>query len=341
LLGCTRNKRSRMSAAVRSRSRVVIQDGGIRLGRWLAVGFHRTLRVPDDGGSYPLPPTFGRFPIYSCADCDRIPKSWQRASSFFIPVYQSEALWLGFGGAAWHPAALMIAADGVNVITGEPWNAPLAGTPQNYLVVPDQPWLDGIRTHGGLVRQFVAMPLGEGFTLAEQLPRRGMKRGIQLRAHEAKPGRFADEAPPMGGDFDQPRIMRSPDLRPGMGVGAGGNIVQKIYPDRHGFDCWEGKEADRAQVYLVNSAQFSWITGQAPPPPLISAADYTKIGLPWFKLWDAELGDLGSQSVLEVVKSIGDIAAAIGSSSEDPTVHIPENQIKEIRPVKPDRRPRR
>jgi len=326
---------------VRSRSRVAIQDEGIQLGRWLTVSFHRTLRVPDDGGSYPLPPTFGRFPIYCCADYDRIPKRWQRPASFFIPVYQSEALWLGFGGESWHPAALVIAADGVNVTTGEAWNAALNGTPQNYVVVPDQPWLDGIGTQAGLVRQFVAMPLGQGFTLAEQVPRQGMKQGLQLGAHDARPGRFPNQAPPLAADFDQPRIMRSPGLRPGMGIGAGGNIIQKIYPDQHGFDCWESNETASAQVHLLNSAQFSWITGHPPPPPLISAADYTKIGLPWFKLWDAELGDLGSQSVLEGVKSVGDVAASRGLSGGDATVQIPGNQIKEIRPAKPNRRPRR
>jgi hypothetical protein len=327
-----------MSAAVRSRSRVVVHDGGIRFGRWLAVCFHRTLRVPDDGGSYPLPPTFGRFPLYPCANYqDRVPNTWGRSASFFIPAYQSEALWLGFDGESWHPAALVIGADGVNVITGEPWNAPLAGTPQNYVVVPDQPWLDGIKTRVGLVRQFVAMPLGEGFTLTEQLRRRNMNQGIQLRAHEAKPGRFPDQAPPRGADFDQPRIMRSATFGATMGIGAGGNIVQKIYPDRYGLDCWESNGTARVQVYIVNSAQFSSITGQPPPPPMISAADYTRIGLPWFKLWDAEFGDLGSQSILEGVKSIGNIAASRGLSSGDPTVHIPENQIKEIRPSRPNR----
>lgn len=27
------------------------------------VSFHRTLRLPDDGRDYPLPPTLGRFPV--------------------------------------------------------------------------------------------------------------------------------------------------------------------------------------------------------------------------------------------------------------------------------------
>ena len=40
---------------------------------------------------------------------------------------------------------------------------------QNYLVAPDQPWLDGFCVAKGLIRQFVAMPLGKGYTAEAQL----------------------------------------------------------------------------------------------------------------------------------------------------------------------------
>jgi hypothetical protein len=115
-----------------------------------------------------------------------------------------------------------------------------------------------------------------------------------------------------------------------MGVGAGGTITQKIYPDTHGFDTWERDGTSPALIYIINSEQFSSITGEAPPPSPISAADYTKSGFPWFELWDAERGDLGSQSVLEDVKSIGTLAASRHPSSQEPAIRIPKNQIKKI-----------
>ena len=37
---------------------------------------------------------------------------------------------------------------------------------QNYIVVPDQPWLDGYN-NDGVVRQFVAAPLGDGVTVRQ------------------------------------------------------------------------------------------------------------------------------------------------------------------------------
>jgi hypothetical protein len=42
---------------------VVIESDGIRIGERLGISFHRTLRVPDDGRTYPLPPGLGRFPV--------------------------------------------------------------------------------------------------------------------------------------------------------------------------------------------------------------------------------------------------------------------------------------
>jgi hypothetical protein len=316
---------------VKTPSRVLVENGALRLSRWLSVGFHRTLRVPDDGGSYPLPPSFGRFPLYACVDYrDRVPQAWTRTlNNFFIPVYQREALWLGFDGQPWHPTAVVVTAGGVNVITGEPWKAPLSGNPQNYVVVPDQPWLDGIRTHAGLVRQFVAVPLGAGFTLDEQLQQGSAAHGIALREHAARPGCFPDQGPSARTEIaETPRMHSLP--APAMGIGAGGTIKQKIYPDTYGIDCWNGHSTAAAKVYIINSAQFIYVTGRPPPPPVISAADYTRSGFPWFALWDAESGDLGSQSVLEQVKSIGSIDRSRDPQHQDQSIDIPKDQIKLI-----------
>ena len=42
---------------------------------------------------------------------------------------------------------------------------------EDYFEVPEQPWLDGFCTGSGVVRQFVAMPLGSGYTVEEQVTR--------------------------------------------------------------------------------------------------------------------------------------------------------------------------
>ena len=56
---------------------------------------------------------------------------------------------------------------------------------QDYINPSTQLWLDGICTEPGIVRQFVAMPLGEGYTIEEQLTGSAEVGGIQLDLFEA------------------------------------------------------------------------------------------------------------------------------------------------------------
>ncbi len=82
-------------------------------------------------------------------------------------MYQSEALWLSF--SARYPFAVKIAVGKITAVSDAEWTAELPGEPQDYVVVPGQPWLDGFSVGAGLIRQFVAMPLGAGDSVEEQL----------------------------------------------------------------------------------------------------------------------------------------------------------------------------
>lgn len=64
---------------------------------------------------------------------------------------------------------------------------------QDYVVAPDQLWIDGIASEPGIVRQFVAMPMGQGYTVEAQLT--GVERigGLQL---EITPALFKPRIPP-------------------------------------------------------------------------------------------------------------------------------------------------
>ena len=64
--------------------------------------------------------------------------------------------------------AVKIGTGKINVITGKPWKSKIISNVtknQNYVALPKQPWLDGINCGNGYVRQFVAMPLGKGYTV--------------------------------------------------------------------------------------------------------------------------------------------------------------------------------
>src|SRR5687767_6478411 len=144
---------------------VIIDGDVVRIGERLTVSLQRTLRIPDDGRQYPLPPGLGAFPLRRVEDyAGRVPPRWRERGGVFIPVYQREALWLGFDGAEWKPNAVKVGVGGVNAVSGAPWDETLRQSPRDYIVCPQQPWLDGINAGRGFIRQFVAMPLGAGST---------------------------------------------------------------------------------------------------------------------------------------------------------------------------------
>ncbi len=150
-----------------------------------SIDFQRTLRIPDDNREYALPPGLGSFPLSHVDDYEEtVPEKWMTHGGVFLPMYQSEAMWINFSGS--YPMAIKVAAGKIDAITGEGWKNGITKRPQDYLVVPEQPWLDGFNVDDGLIRQFVAMPLGEGYTAEEQLTGEAEHGGVQIIIYPMK-----------------------------------------------------------------------------------------------------------------------------------------------------------
>lgn len=245
-------------------------------------------------------------------------------------MYQREALWLGFDGAGWKPNAVKIAVGKINAISAGEWNELLHRDPQDYIICPNQPWLDGINAGDGFIRQFVAMPLGNGNTVEAQVTGVESEGGIQILVYEPKPGKFPEQPPPPS-DLG-PQIMSAPMGGFEMGLGAGGKIKQKIYPDPYGLDTWDADNYGFVFVYIVNSQQYRELTGLEPPSTPISAQTYTQYGLPWFDLYDEEKADLAASEQLAKVKSIQEQEAARGIAAQenDVSVDVAESDIKKL-----------
>ncbi|MEU1571431.1 hypothetical protein ABZ519_09770 [Streptomyces collinus] len=160
---------------------VRIDGNTLRLPGGVAVRFIRTLRLPETG-THPLPPGLGEFPVRRVADYgDRVPEALRARGGVMLPVYLREAMWLSFGGTS-EPAALQVGVGKVCAVSGRPWSDRLARGPQNYVVLPRQPWLDGINSGTGTVRQFVAVPLGLGATVEGQVTGEEVWGGVQLQS---------------------------------------------------------------------------------------------------------------------------------------------------------------
>lgn len=104
-------------------------------------------------------------------------------------------MWINFVSSG--PFAIKIYVGGVNAISGIPVDKSPVATPtdenvkkfnkskQDYIVLPQQPWLDGIADAEGVVRQFVAMPMGQGYSVEAQITGQETCGGLQF---EITPG---------------------------------------------------------------------------------------------------------------------------------------------------------
>jgi hypothetical protein len=100
------------------------------------IEFQRTLRIPDDGKDYPLPPGLGRFPLCHVDDyATRVPPSWIEHGGVMLPMYQSEAMWLNFSShydderGVEYPFAIKIATGKINAVSGGDWSKGLHRRP--------------------------------------------------------------------------------------------------------------------------------------------------------------------------------------------------------------------
>lgn len=319
--------------------KLLIEPRGVRANSRLQIGFERTLRLPDDGKTYPLPPGLGALPVRRVMDyAERAPAAWRAGgpNDLFLPLHDREALFLVFAGTEGQPCAVQVGVGGINAVSGQAWNETLQADPQDYLVCPPQPWLDGINAGAGMVRQFVAVPLGQGYTVEGQLTGQEALGGIQILIWDAKPGRFPDSPPESVGEKTiestavglESLVLETPGV---MGLGAGGQMRQKIYPDPHGIETWESAPAASLRVHLVRARDWAALTGEEPPPTPVSAALYTAYGLPWFALEDADWGDVAAASSLARVKSIQELerekTGRCGADLDGTSLALPDQQI--------------
>ncbi len=210
---------------------------------------------------------------------------------------------------------------------------------QNYLVVPPQPWIDGWKAEDGKVYQFVAAEMGSGETVEGQITGKEVAGGIQMIVYDPKDGQKLVHATRpheflVGGSFEsmyygdsgeksfgealyccdmaaapQKKYMMSrgcvKSVR-SMGLGRGGEIEQKIYPDPHGIEVWKEKPTAVEMIYLVSSEDFKQVTGHEAPPTPVTYQKYQQNGLPWFELHDNKYKDTKGSDLFAKLKPVGE-----------------------------------
>lgn len=154
-----------------------------------SIALKRTIRIPDDDKINNLPPDLGNFPLEKDKDeKDKKDKDTEKVKnkkvkSIMVPMYQREALWINFSNMpADRQIAVKVGVGDLDAITGQKWvDGLITRYPQNYILPPNQRWLDGIyqKSEPSLysqinsVRQFVAMPIDDSSTIEAQLLKQG------------------------------------------------------------------------------------------------------------------------------------------------------------------------
>lgn len=106
-------------------------------------------------------------------------------------------MWISFKCERKQDYLIKVYVGGANAISGESVvedagtrlrrqakQANSAASLQDYIVVPGQPWLDGIANSGGTVRQLVAMPFG---SVESQITGKDAASGLQIKITPYKP----------------------------------------------------------------------------------------------------------------------------------------------------------
>jgi hypothetical protein len=300
----------------------------------LTINFQRTLRIPDDGKDYPLPPGLGQFPMKHVDDySEKVPSLWIQHGGVMLPMYQSEALWLNFNSKyLWdrdtsYPFAIKVATGKINAVTGDDWKDGLKRRRQDYMVSTEQPWLDGYCVEKGFIRQFVAMPLGSGYSAEEQITGEAEHGGIQIVVYPMKREIFEKRFPKRKREYKHMHMICENDSLMSMEVGAadmglapGGRMRQEIYEDPFKLSDWDMNQKSRCFVHLSNSLVWRAITGDTPPTVPFTAKEYTDHGFPWFDYYSDNATALQGSTKLNGLKSVVEMGKEKGDNP------LPENE---------------
>lgn len=286
-----------------------------------SISFMRTLRIPDTDRTYFLPPGIGTFPLRHVEDyVGRLPSHTSDRGGVVMPMWQAEAMWMNFNndGPEWSdersmesgyglPVAVKIAAGKINAVSGEAWRPGLHRDPQDYVVSPAQPWLDGFAIEKGVIRQFVAMPLGEGYSVEEQLTPAGEWGGVQISVTPLRASVWqrikGSQRRAMLMDACASMCCESVE----MGLGAGGRMHQEIFEDTFEPEDWDWDATERVFVSLIHAKDWMSITGEPALNEPPTAQDYAEAGLPWFDYYARDLQALPGSDTLAGVKSIAKV----------------------------------
>ena len=280
-------------------------------GYGVSIDFKRTVRVPDDGKDYPLPAGLGNFEIRSASGVIDNQCLNDIEDYYMIPMHKEEALWINFnclGYEQW-PCLVKVSVGMINAITGKTSKSDKKKKIQDYMVVPEQPWLDGFKVEDGTVRQFVALERGKGFTFEEQITNKDKFGGLKIDVCPMKYEvlkNLIETREDISESIMEYSVMSYCEKNSDntLGMGLGGRIKQSIEVDPYEYDSWDFSRKMSVFIHLISAKDWKNLTGEEVPKKTLTSIEYDENIYPWF-LYEHE-SDITTSKKMKKLKSIKD-----------------------------------
>jgi hypothetical protein len=233
------------------------------------ISFQRTRQLEDHEPSASSS-SYGALPMARAASSDAA------APSVIVPIGDDEAFWLGLETVDEdEPGAVRVLIETpttIDALTGGAPGEALTDDPQNYVVVPLQRSLEGVRAGQSTARQFVRVARSLVAAPCEVM------RFVVFRL---RPGIAPAPRPPAphgrlhaGSQESSHPEPESPEQN------ECGHALQRIEPDPYGPDAWQPDAPFTVRVRLVSPAEYTALTGQVAPDRLNPSEIYHGWRLP-------------------------------------------------------------
>ena len=181
-------------------------------------------------------PGLGRFPIRTVASLgERAPEAMRARGGLVVPIYQAEALWLNFDAPEWRPMAMKVRRSGmVNAISAGALDGKMREPAARTTSLPRRsPGSTASRPATTALASSWPCPSVQAATVEVPADR---CRGRSAASNCSSPGRRPAASRPSRrgashGYVLYRRLNRGRSRGPTMGLGAGGRMTQRIYPD--------------------------------------------------------------------------------------------------------------
>ena len=245
-----------------ARSGSTLESGRIRVCGGLLTSLNRSWQVVGKPGQWPAASFKGLAPL----------AAWSAAGAttdnqnpiYLAAIAPHDAFWIGFEADPELNFAVTIDLDGRNALSGERgWSRGLTHNPKNFLLIPDQPWLDARVGQDGSLQQLIP-------SFGEEVRAVGIATGAEIRL-TVYPIPSADL------EFKQPPQAQGPQPQyaPDSATAAKGQPIHPWQGRTLRRDAPEPEACAKLSVAIVQLSLFESLTHISLPEGLFDDADST------------------------------------------------------------------